>query len=63
MLHRLWITDEQAALVGAALRFYDRDLQHKFDNAIMIKDSEAAENINDIMNRLDDILDIIDKED
>lgn len=59
MLHRLWITDDQAALVAAALRCYSRDLQSRFDGAIRSKDDEAAENINDIMNRLDDILDII----
>lgn len=58
-MNRLWLTDDQAALVSSALRFYSRDLQHRFDAAIMIKDSEAAENINDIMNRIDDILDIL----
>lgn len=57
MLHRLWLTDDQAALVAAALKFYCNDLQYKFDNAMSSKDSEAAENINNVMNRLDDILD------
>ena len=59
MLHRLWITDDQAALVATALRFYSRDLQSRFDGAIRIKDDEAAENINNVMLRLDDILDIL----
>lgn len=59
MLHRLWITDEQAALVSTALRFYSRDLQSRFDGAIRSKDDEAAENINDVMNKIDDLLDII----
>ena len=59
MLHRLWLTDDQAALVGAALKYYRNDLQYKFDTAMAIKDSEAAENINDVMNRIDDILGII----
>lgn len=58
-MRRLYLTDDQSALVVAALRFYNRDLQNKFDNSMMIKDEEAAENINDIMNRLDVILDII----
>ena len=59
MLHRFWITDDQSALVAAALRFYSRDLQSKFDDAIRSKDDEAAENINDVMNKIDDLLDII----
>ena len=59
MLHRLWLTDDQAALVGAALKFYRNDLQTKFNMSMGIKDSEAAENINNIMNMIDDILDII----
>lgn len=59
MLHRLWITDDQAALVAAALRSYSRDLQSQFDDAIRRKDDEAAENINDVMNKIDDLLDII----
>ena len=59
MLHRLWLTDDQAALVGAALKFYRNDLQTKFNVSISIKDSEAAENINNVMNRIDDILDIL----
>lgn len=62
MLHRLWLTDDQAALVVAALRFYNRDLQFNFDNAIRIKDSEAAENINNVMNRVDDIIDILNED-
>ena len=48
-----------AALVGAALKYYRNYLQDKFNNSMRIKDSEAAENINNIMNRIDDILDII----
>lgn len=59
MLHRLWLTDDQAVLVSAALKFYRNDLQTKFNMAMGIKDSEAAENINNVMNRLDDILDIL----
>ena len=59
MLHRLWLTDDQAALVGAALKYYSNDLQYKFDTAMSSKDSEAAENINNIMNMLDDVLDIL----
>lgn len=59
MLHRLWITDNQAALVAAALRTYSRNLQIDFDIAIRHKDDEAAENINNVMNRIDDILDIL----
>lgn len=59
MLHRLWLTDDQAALVGAALKYYRNDLQYKFDNAMSSKDSEAAENINNSMNILDDVLDIL----
>lgn len=59
MLHRFWITDDQSALVAAALRFYSRDLQSQFDDAIRSKDDEAAENINDVMNKIDDLLDII----
>lgn len=62
-MNRLWLTDDQSALVGAALKFYRNDLQTKFNISMGIKDSEAAENINNIMNRLDDILDIIDTED
>ena len=57
MLHRLWLTDDQAALVGAALKFYRNYLQDKFNNSMRIKDTEGAENINDVMNRIDDILD------
>ena len=59
MLHRFWITDDQSALVAAALRSYSRDLQSRFDDAIRSKDDEAAENINDVMNKIDDLLDII----
>lgn len=59
MLHRFWITDDQAALVAAALRSYSRDLQSRFDDAIRSKDDEAAANINDVMNKIDDLLDII----
>ena len=59
MLHRLWLTDDQAALVGAALKFYRNDLQTKFNIAMGIKESEAAENINNVMNMIDDILDIL----
>ena len=59
MLHRFWITDDQAALIATALRFYSRDLQSRFDAAIRSKDDEAAENINDVMNKIDDLLDII----
>lgn len=59
MLNRLWITNDQAALVAAALRSYSRDLQSKFDDAIRSKDDDAAENINDVMNKIDDLLDII----
>ena len=59
MLHRLWLTDDQAALVGAALRFYSNYLQDKFNNSMRIKDTEGADNINDVMNRIDDILDIL----
>ena len=58
-MKRLWLTDDQAALVAAALRFYGRDLQRGFDEAMMFKDSEAAENFNDVMNKIDDLLDII----
>ncbi len=58
-MKRLYLTDNQVELVIAALRFYSRDLQNKFDNSMMIKDDEAAENINDIMNRLDVVLDIM----
>ena len=58
-MKRLWLTDDQAALVAAALRCYSRDLQSKFDDAIRSKDDEAAENINDVMNKIDDLLDII----
>lgn len=58
-MKRLYLTDDQAALVVAALRFYAQDLQYQFDCVIDNKDSEAAENINNVMNRLDDILDII----
>lgn len=59
MLHRLWITDDQACLVTAALRFYSRDLQNKFDDAMMNEDLEATENINDVINKIDDLLDIL----
>ena len=59
MLYRLWLTDDQAALVGAALKYYRQDLQIKFDTSMAIKDSEAAENINNVMNMIDDILDIL----
>lgn len=59
MLHRLWLTDDQLALVGAALKYYRNDLQYKFDTAMSSKDSEAAENINNSMNILDDIFDLI----
>lgn len=59
MLNRFWITDDQAALIAAALRCYRRDLQPRFDGAIRSKDEEAADNINDIMNKIDDILDIL----
>ena len=57
MLHRLWLMKEQAALVNTALRFYRNYLQDQFNSAMKIKDSEAAENINDVMNKIDDILD------
>lgn len=59
MLHRLWLTDYQADLVAAALRCYGRDLQSTFDDAIRRKDDEAAENINNVINMLDDIIDLI----
>lgn len=58
-MKRLWITDNQAALVGAALKFYRNDLQTQFNIAMGIKDSEAAENINNCMNRIDDILELL----
>ena len=58
-MKRLWLTEEQAALVGAALKFYRNDLQTKFNISMGIKDSEAAENINNVMNMADDILDIL----
>lgn len=59
MLHRLWLTDDQADLVAKALRFYSRDLQRGFNEAMMLKDSEAAEDFNDVINKIDDLIDII----
>lgn len=59
MLHRLWLMEDQSALVGAALKYYRNYLQNQFNSAMKIKDSEAAENINNVMNKIDDILDII----
>lgn len=58
-MKRLYLTDDQSALVVAALKYYRNDLQIKFDTAMFIKDSEAAENINNVMNRVDDVLDIL----
>lgn len=59
MLHRLWLTDDQAALVLAALRSYKYDLQIKFNNALDSMDSEAGENINNCIELLDGITDVL----
>ena len=58
-MKRLWLMEDQSALVGAALKFYRNDLQDKFNNSMRIKDTEAAENICNVMNKIDDILDLI----
>lgn len=58
-MRRLYLTDDQSALVVAALRFYRNDLQFQFDCAMKSNDSEAADNINNIINRLDDVVDIL----
>ena len=63
MLHRLWLTDEQAKTLCKALRNQILSLHKCAYEAGADGDHDAEERFVEEANALDDILDIIDKED
>ena len=63
MLHRLWLTDEQAKTLVRAIRNQIRDLYKCADEMHADKEYDLEEKYVNEANALDEILDIIDTED
>lgn len=60
MLHRLFLTDEQAQIICRALRCYrDAVLQPEFDKFVNEHDHFKAEKINDMMDLSDAVLEVL----
>ena len=63
MLHRLWLTDEQAKILASALRCHIQTLYKCADEVRLDKAYDIEEKYIDEDNALDEILDIITMED
>ena len=60
MLHRLFLTDDQAQIICLALRCYkDAVLQPEFNKFMNEHDSFKAEKINDMIDLADAVLDVL----
>ena len=60
MLHRLFLTEDQAQIICRALRCYkDAVLQPEFDKFMNEHDSFKAEKINDMIDLSDAVLDVL----
>lgn len=63
MLHRLFLTDDQAQIICRALRCYkDTVLQPEFNKFMNEHDSFKAEKINDMIDLSDAVLDVLTEE-
>lgn len=60
MLHRLFITDDQAKIICRALRCYNEVvLQPEFEKFINAHDIPKAEQINDMINLSDAVIEVL----
>ena len=60
MLHRLFLTDDQAQIICRALRCYrEAVLQPKFNELMNIHDTFKAEKINDMIDLSDAVLEVL----
>ena len=60
MLHRLFLTEDQAQIICRALRCYrEAVLQPEFDKFMNEHDSFKAEKVNDMIDLADAVLDVL----
>ena len=60
MLHRLWITDEQAQIICRAIRCYkEAVLQPEFDKFMDTHDTFKAEKVNGMIDLADAVLEVL----
>ena len=60
MLHRLFLTEDQAQIISRALRCYrEAVLQPEFDKFMNEHDSFKAEKVNDMIDLADAVLDVL----